>query len=144
MTFLVNEKDIEIAEVRSSLQKHEVNQQQMAEKLQLKEERVDELENELEHASKNMLEARTGQQEAEAKIEELKAIIKQQESEIISMNETIESGKHKARFKAKSSVQELCSYRMSCKIWNINFLRLRASWNLPKIVATKQRLTGKS
>ena len=93
MTFLVDEKDIEIAEVRSSLQEHEVNQQQMAEKLQLKEERVDELENELEHASKNMLEAQTGQQEAEAKIEELKAIIKQQESEIISMNETIESGK---------------------------------------------------
>lgn len=101
MTFLVDEKDIEIAEVRSSLQEHEVNQQQMAEKLQLKEERVDELENELEHASKNMLEARTGQQEAEAKIEELKAIIKQQESEIISMNETIESGKAQSEVQGK-------------------------------------------
>ena len=87
MTFLVDEKDVEITEVRSSLQENEIKQMELTEQLQQKEERLNELQNELEHANKNAREATTGQEKAIAKIEELKAIIKKQQSEMIAMNE---------------------------------------------------------
>ena len=105
MTFLVDEREIEITELRSSLQEKEIKQQEMAEALWQKEEKLDELEIELEHANKNFLEARTGQEEAEAKIEELKLVIKQRELEIISMNETIDSEKAESKIQS----QELSS-----------------------------------
>lgn len=93
MTFLVDEKDIEIAEVRSSLEENETKRTEMAEKMQELEQRLNELDNDLENANKNLQEAKTGQEEADARVEELKAIIKQQEVEIISMTEKLESGK---------------------------------------------------
>lgn len=91
MTFLVDEKDIEIAEVRSSLQENEFKQLEMVEKSRQNEERIRELENELSDVHKNLQDAKNGREEANAKILELKEIIQQQESELISTNEKIES-----------------------------------------------------
>lgn len=91
MTFLVDEKDIEIAEVRSSLEENELKQLEMAEKSRRDEERLHDLESELSEVNKSLEEERNGRKEADDKILELKGIIQQQESELIAMNEKIES-----------------------------------------------------
>jgi len=105
MTFLVDEKDIEIAEVRSSLQENEFKQLEMVEKSRQNEERIRELENELSDVNKNLQDAKNGREEANAKILELKEIIQQQESELISTSEKIES----RSIESKAQSQELNS-----------------------------------
>ena len=63
----------------------------MAQKSRQNEEKLDELESELSRVNESLLEAKNGRDEAEAKILELKGIIQQKESELISINEKMES-----------------------------------------------------
>ena len=93
MTFLVDEKDIEIVEVRSSHQENELKQLQMTEKSRRDEQRLHELENELSEVNESLKKARSDREKGDEKISELKRIIQQQESELIAVNEKIESNK---------------------------------------------------
>ena len=91
MTFLVDEKDIEIAEVRLSLQQNEAIRMEMSQKMKQKEEKLIELESGLEDAN-NMLQRTNEQNEQNnTQMAELKAIIQKQEQEIISVTEKHES-----------------------------------------------------
>ena len=105
MTFLVDEKDIEIEEVRSILQENEFKQLEMVEKSQQNEERLRELESELSGVNKNLQEVRSSREEAHAKITKLKAVIQKQESDLLSMNKKIELNNVESRTKS----QELSS-----------------------------------
>lgn len=145
MTFLVDEKDIEIAEVRSSLQENENKQLEMAEMLRQREEQLGELQHDLDRAHKDVLEARTGEEEADAKILELKAIIKQQESELIALNERIES--EKAEGKIETQELGAQTQRLQDELQDVEHKLLEVESELEftkntceKTVAEKQKL----
>ena len=110
MTFLVDEKDIEIAEVRLSLQQNEAIRMEMSQKMKQKEEKLIELESGLEDAN-NMLQRTNEQNEQNnAQMAELKAIIQKQEQEIISVTEKHESRNAKSdhqRNELQSKLQSL-------------------------------------
>ncbi|XP_068683876.1 centromere-associated protein E-like isoform X2 [Montipora foliosa] len=91
MTFLVDEKDIEIAEVRSSLQENEAIRTKITQNLRNKEDELKALESELESTNVRLLEAHKEQEKSGARILELKAIIERQEKEIILITERLES-----------------------------------------------------
>ncbi|XP_067024413.1 uncharacterized protein [Acropora muricata] len=109
MTFLVDEKDIEIAEVRLSLQQNEAIRMEMSQKMKQKEEKLIELESGLEDAN-NMLQRTNEQNEQNnAQMAELKAIIQKQEQEIISVTEKHESWNAKSDHQRKELQSKLQS-----------------------------------
>lgn len=91
MTFLVDEKDIEIAEVRLSLQQNEAIRMEMSQKMKQKEEKLMDLESELEDANNMLQRANAQNEQVDGQMAEMKAIIQQQEQEIISVTEQQES-----------------------------------------------------
>ena len=91
MTFLVDEKDIEIAEVRLSLQQNEAIRMEMSQKMKQKEEKLMDLESELEDANNMLQRANAQNEQVDGQMAEMKAIIQQQEQEIISVTEQHES-----------------------------------------------------
>lgn len=110
MTFLVDEKDIEIAEVRLSLQENEAIRMELSQKMKQKEEKLIELESDLEDANSMLQKANMHNEQVDAQIVEMKAIIQQQEQEIITVSEKLESGNAKSDNQSKefqSKVQSL-------------------------------------
>lgn len=91
MTFLLDEKEVEIAEVRTTLHQKELKQSEMTEESRRNEGKINELEKELEYLNESLLEVKKSRVEAEAKIGELKGIIRQQEAELISVNKKMET-----------------------------------------------------
>ena len=145
MTFLVDEKDIEIAEVRSNLQENEFKQLEMVEKSRQNEERLRELEGELSDVNKYLQEAKNGREEADAKIIELKAIIQQLESELISVNEKIESRNresktHSQELSSKNGKLESDLQEMEHKLLEVETELEFTKTSLEKMVAEKAGL----
>ena len=82
MTFLVDEREIEIEEVRSRLRESELKQVEMEEKIVQKEQRLGQMETELSRVNENLLEATNKLNEAERKIVELLELAQKHDEEV--------------------------------------------------------------